>query len=111
MADRKMANTMDSVLGHHTPEERQPATIPELSHNQPHEPSQQSYVEDSTQQTSPTGRKDPHQEQPGFRAGRSTTEKIFKLWILCEKYLQNQQDLYNVFIDLKKAFRVWHAVL
>ena len=50
------------------------------------------------------------EEQAGFRAGRSTTEQIFNLRILCEKYLQHQQDLYHVFIDFKKAFdRVWHA--
>ena len=52
------------------------------------------------------------EEQAGFRAGRSTTEKIFNLRILCEKYLQHQQDLYHVFLDFKKAFdRVWHAAL
>ena len=52
------------------------------------------------------------EEQAGFRAGRSTTEQIFNLRILCEKYLQNQQNLYHVFIDFKKAFdRVWHAAL
>ena len=52
------------------------------------------------------------EEQAGFRAGRSTTEQIFNLKILCEKYLQHQQDLYHVFIDLKKAVdRVWHAAL
>ena len=51
-------------------------------------------------------------EQAGFRAGRSTTEVIFNLRILCEKYLQHQQVLYHVFIDFKKAFdRVWHAAL
>ena len=51
-------------------------------------------------------------EQAGFRAGRSTTEQIFNLRILCEKYLQHQQNLYHVFIDFKKAFdRVWHAAL
>ena len=51
------------------------------------------------------------EEQPGFRAGRSTTEQIFNLRILCEKYLQHQQNLYHVFIiDFKKAFDgVWHA--
>ena len=43
-------------------------------------------------------------EQAGVRAGRSNTEQIFNLCILCEKYLQNQQDLYHVFIDFKKAF-------
>ena len=42
------------------------------------------------------------EEQDGFRAGRSTTEQIFSLRILCEKYLQHQQNLYRVFIDLKK---------
>ena len=47
-----------------------------------------------------------------FRAGRSTTEQIFNLRILCEKYLQHQQNLYHVIIDFKKAFdRVWHAAL
>ena len=52
------------------------------------------------------------EEQAGFRAGRSTTEQIFNLRILCEKYLQHQQDLYHVLIDFKKAFdRVWHAAL
>ena len=52
------------------------------------------------------------EEQAGFRAGRSTTEQIFNHRILCEKYLQHQQNLYHVFIDFKKAFdRVWHAAL
>ena len=52
------------------------------------------------------------EEQAGFRAGRSTTEQIFNLRILCEKYLQQQKDLYHVFIDFKKAFdKVWHAAL
>ncbi|XP_047499509.1 uncharacterized protein LOC125045958 [Penaeus chinensis] len=50
------------------------------------------------------------EEQAGFRAGRSTTEQIFNLRIICEKHLQHQQDLYHVFIDFKKAFdRVWHG--
>ena len=46
------------------------------------------------------------EEQAGFRARRSTTEQIFNLRILCEKYLQHQQNLYHVFID-----RVWHEAL
>ena len=50
--------------------------------------------------------------QAGFRPGRSTTEQIFSLRILCERYLQHQQDLFHVFVDFKKAFdRVWHAAL
>ena len=52
------------------------------------------------------------EEQAGFRAGRSTTEQIFNLRILGEKYLQHQQNLYHVFIDFKKVFdRVWHEAL
>ena len=53
-----------------------------------------------------------NEEQAVFKAGRSTTEQIFNLRILCERYLQHQQDLYHVFTDFKKAFdRVWHAAL
>ena len=52
------------------------------------------------------------EEQAGFRAGRSTTEQIFNVRILCQEYLQHQQGLYHVFIDFKKDFdRVWHAAL
>ena len=52
------------------------------------------------------------EEQAGFKAGRSTTEQIFNLRILCEKYLQHQQNLYHVFTYFKKAFdRVWHEAL
>ena len=52
------------------------------------------------------------EEQAGFRAGRSTKEQTFNLRILCEKYLQHQQDRYHVFIDFKEAFgRVWYAPL
>ena len=52
------------------------------------------------------------EEQAGFRTGRSTTEQIFNLRLLCEKYSEHQEDLYHVFIDFKKAFdRVWHEAL
>ena len=52
------------------------------------------------------------EEQAGFRAGRNTTEQVFNLRILCEKYLQHQQNLFHVFIDFKKTFdRVWHEAL
>ena len=44
------------------------------------------------------------EEQAGFSAGKSTTEQIFNLRILCEKYLQQQQDLYHVFTNFKKTF-------
>ena len=52
------------------------------------------------------------EEQAGFRPGRRTTEPIFSLRILCERYLQHQQDLFHVFVDFKKAFdKVCHAAL
>ena len=52
------------------------------------------------------------EEQAGFRAGRSTTEQIFNLRILCEKYLQHQQSLYHVFVDFKIGFdSVWNTAL
>ena len=52
------------------------------------------------------------EEQAGFRAGRSTTEQIFNLRIICEKYQDHQKDLFHIFIDFKKAFdRVWHEAL
>ena len=59
----------------------------------------------------PQAEKNIDEEQAGFRAGRSTIEQI-NLRILCDKYLQHQQDLSHVFIDFKKALdRVWHAAL
>ena len=52
------------------------------------------------------------EEQAGFRTGRSTTEQIFNLRVLMEKYQQHQQDLYRVFTDFKEAFdRLCHAAL
>ena len=52
------------------------------------------------------------EEKAGPRPGRRTTDQISNLRILCERYLQHQQDLYHVFIDFKQAFdRVWHAAL
>ena len=53
-----------------------------------------------------------HFKEPCCMHWKSTTEQIFNLRILCEKYLQHQQDFYNVFKYFKKAFdRVWHAAL
>ena len=52
------------------------------------------------------------EEKVGFRAGRSTTESIYNLRFLCEKYLLHQQDIYHVFKDFKKAFdRLRNAAL
>ena len=52
------------------------------------------------------------EEQAGFRVGRSTSEQIFNLIMLCEKYTHHKQYLYHIFIEFNKAFdRVWHKAL
>ena len=37
LADRRLANPMDPVLSYHTSQERQPAAMPELPNNNPHQ--------------------------------------------------------------------------
>uniref|UniRef100_A0A673NAR0 Reverse transcriptase domain-containing protein n=1 Tax=Sinocyclocheilus rhinocerous TaxID=307959 RepID=A0A673NAR0_9TELE len=44
------------------------------------------------------------EEQAGFRHVRSSTEQIFNLRIISERYLQHQQNLYHIFVDFRKAF-------
>ena len=44
------------------------------------------------------------EEQAGFRTDRSTSEQIFNLRVISEKYSQHIKPLYQVFIDFKKAF-------
>ena len=51
LADRRMAKTVDPVLGHHPSQERQPAAVPELPNDQPDQPPKQSHAEDHTEQT------------------------------------------------------------
>ena len=53
-----MANLMDRVLSHHTSKERQPAAMPELPNNQPHQLPKQSHVEDHTEQIEATSGED-----------------------------------------------------
>ena len=50
LADRRMANPVDPVLNHHTSQERQPAAMPELPNNKPHQSPKQSHAEDDTEQ-------------------------------------------------------------
>ena len=81
-----MANPVDIILSHYTFQERQPAAVPELPNDQPHQSPKQSHAEDHTEQLKP------HveiiaEEQAGFGAGRSTSDQIFNLRILREKYL------------------------
>ena len=41
-----MPNTVDPVLSHHTSQERQPAAVPELQNDQPHQLPKQSQADD-----------------------------------------------------------------
>ena len=43
--------------------------------------------------------------QFGFLKGKSTTDAIFSLRQLQERYREGQQDLHCVFIDLEKSLR------
>ena len=43
------------------------------------------------------------EEQYEFVAGKGTTDAIFILRNLQEKYLENDKELYLVFVDLEKA--------
>ena len=100
LADRRMANPMDQVTSHHTSKERQLCSSAKVM------------LKIILNRLKPQVEKIITEEQTGIRAGRSTTEQIFSLRILREKYLQHPQDLYHVFVDFKKAFDgVWHAAL
>ena len=50
LAGRRMANSVDTVLGHHTSQQRQPAALPELPNDQPRQPPKQIHSEDHTEQ-------------------------------------------------------------
>ena len=63
---------MDPVLGHLNSQERQPAALPELPNNQPHQPPKQSHAEDHTQQIEAASREDHPEEQAGAPQSRSS---------------------------------------
>ena len=60
LVDMKMANPVDPVLSHHTYQERQSATVPELPNDQPHQSPEQSHAEDHTEQIEATSGEDHH---------------------------------------------------
>ena len=43
-------------------------------------------------------------QQYGFMAGKSTTDALFVLRVLMEKYREGQKELHCVFVDLEKAY-------
>ena len=43
-------------------------------------------------------------QQYGFMPGKSTTDALFALKVLMEKYREGQKELHCVFVDLEKAY-------
>ena len=64
LADRRMTSPMNPVLSHHTSQERQPAAVPELLNNKPHQTPKQSHAEDHTEQIEGTSGED-HRRRTG----------------------------------------------
>ena len=51
-------------------------------------------------------------QQYGFMPGKRTTDVMFAIRMLMEKYREGQRELHYVFVDLKKAYdRVSHEEL
>ena len=56
------------------------------------------------------------EQQSGFMPGKSTTDALFALRVLMEKYREGQKELHCVFVDLEKAYgkmpreEVWYCM-
>ena len=44
------------------------------------------------------------EQQYGFMPGKRTTDALFALRVLMEKYREGQKELHCVFVDLEKAY-------
>ena len=57
------------------------------------------------------------EQQYGFMPGKSTTDALFALRVLMEKYREGQKELHCVFVDLEKAYykvpreEVWYCMI
>ena len=89
LADRRMANSVDQVFGHHTCQERQPATVAELPVGLISHPS--SHAEDHTEQIDAASGEDHCWITGRLQNRKEHQQQIFSLRILCEKHLQHQQ--------------------
>ena len=65
-----MADRVNPVFSHHTSKERQPAAVPELPNDQPHQSQKQSHAEDHIEQIEATSGED-HR----LRTGRLQSRK------------------------------------
>lgn len=45
-----------------------------------------------------------NEQQYGFMMGKSTTDAMFSLRVLMEKYTESQKEMHCVFVDLEKAY-------
>ena len=77
-----MANTLDPVPDHHSPEERQPTTMPKLPYHQPDSHPSKVMLRILLDRLKPQAEGIIEEEQAGFRAGRNTSEQMFNLRIL-----------------------------
>ena len=112
MADTRLVYSMDPLNGSHTSKKKATYNCVKTTGQSDSSATQAVMLKVILNRLKPHAENIIAEEQAGFRAGHGTRELIINLRIPCEKYLQNQQDLYCVFIDLKKAFdKVWHAAL
>ena len=58
LEDWRIANPVDPLLSHHTSQERQPASVPELPNDQPPQSPKKSHAEDHTEQIEATSGED-----------------------------------------------------
>ena len=77
---------------YHTPKERQLTDVPELQNISLISHPSKVMLKIILNRLQSQAEEIIAEQQTGFRAGRSTTEQIFNLRILGEKYLQHQQN-------------------
>ena len=92
-----MANPMDSVLSHCTSKERQPAAVPELPNNQPHQSPKQSHAEDLTEHIEATSGVDHRWRTGSFNilqhiSGKDHERYLRRSWRHCQHWRQSNHQ-------------------